>query len=260
MNTAQFREILQTLLLKQSQFRLPRFPKTEHDQALYLEFAGRYLCPSYQPDWPQKAWYNSPEIQEFVKHFPNEWRGFNLDRHYNLLQLLKLIEGVAGDTAECGVFQGASSWLMLRFAPDYDGKGRMHYAFDSYEGVSEPGAEDGSHWRKGDMACSLNQVQQALSQFGSRCVFYKGWIPEKFPEVENRQFAFAHVDVDLADPTRQSVEFFYPRLAKGGILLCDDYGFTTCPGATKALDEYLDGKPEQMIGLASGGGYFIKHD
>ena len=55
-----------------------------------------------------------------------------------------------------------------------------------------------------------------------------------------------------------SIAFFYPRLSKGGILLCDDYGFTSCPGATTAIDKFLSDKPEKMISLDSGGGFFIK--
>jgi hypothetical protein len=31
--------------------------------------------------------------------------------------------------------------------------------------------------------------------------------------------------------------------------LCDDYGGTTCPEATEAIDGFLAGKPEKMIGL-----------
>ncbi len=44
----------------------------------------------------------------------------------------------------------------------------------------------------------------------------------------------------------------------GGVIICDDYGFATCPGATKAIDEYLRDKPEKMVMLSDGGGFLIK--
>jgi hypothetical protein len=66
------------------------------------------------------------------------------------------------------------------------------------------------------------------------------------------------VDVDLYEPTRDSIRFFYDRLNPGGILVCDDYLFMTCPGATEAIDEFLADKPEKMLGLPGGGGFFIK--
>src|SRR5688572_31529904 len=42
-------------------------------------------------------------------------------------------------------------------------------------------------------------------------------------------------DVDVYQPTRDSLEYFYPRLVTGGILVCDDYGW---PGARKAVDDF----------------------
>ncbi len=55
-----------------------------------------------------------------------------------------------------------------------------------------------------------------------------------------------------------SIEFFYERLSQGGILICDDYGFSTCPGATQAIDEFLEDKLEKMIMLPDCGGFIIK--
>ena len=67
-----------------------------------------------------------------------------------------------------------------------------------------------------------------------------------------------HVDVDFRQPTIDSVEFFYSRLSPGGILLCDDYGCTTCPEATEAIDGFLAGKPEKMIGLDAADRFLIE--
>jgi hypothetical protein len=87
---------------------------------------------------------------------------------------------------------------------------------------------------------------------------YKGLIPFRFSEVEDRFFSFVHIDVDLYQPTLDSIEFFYPRMSDGAVLVCDDYGFTSCPGATKAIEQYLEDKPEKMVSLSTGGGFFIK--
>ena len=40
-------------------------------------------------------------------------------------------------------------------------------------------------------------------------------------------------------PTRESFEFFYPRLTPHGIMVCDDYGSAKFPGARQAIDECL---------------------
>ena len=43
-----------------------------------------------------------------------------------------------------------------------------------------------------------------------------------------------HVDVDVYQPTRDSIEYFYPRLVPNGVIVCDDYNW---PGARKAIEE-----------------------
>jgi len=100
-------------------------------------------------------------------------------------------------------------------------------------------------------------VGRALAEFPGVSLL-AGWIPERFPAVADRRFAFVHIDVDLYEPTRDSLAFFYPRMSAGGIVVCDDYGFTSCPGATRAVDEYLADRPEKMIALSCGGGFLVK--
>jgi O-methyltransferase len=123
--------------------------------------------------------------------------------------------------------------------------------------LSEPDESDGSHWESGDLAVTVDDVKAALSDF-SFVDYYKGWIPDRFPDVSDRTFSFVHVDVDLNAPTHDSMAFFYPRMNEGGIILCDDYGGSSCVGATQAVDSFLSDKPEKMIALASNGGFMIK--
>ena len=87
---------------------------------------------------------------------------------------------------------------------------------------------------------------------------YKGWIPERFGDVADRRFSFVHIDVDLHEPTLESLRFFYDRMSQRGIIVCDDYGSSLCPGATRAVHEFLDDKPERMIALPSFGGFLVK--
>ena len=84
-----------------------------------------------------------------------------------------------------------------------------------------------------------------------------GWIPSRFADVSAERFAFVHIDVDLYQPTRDSLTFFYERMLPGGIVLCDDYGFASCPGALRAMDEFFAGRPETIIHLPTGQGMAI---
>ncbi|MEO0034391.1 MAG: hypothetical protein RLZZ501_414, partial [Pseudomonadota bacterium] len=87
---------------------------------------------------------------------------------------------------------------------------------------------------------------------------YPGWIPERFGEVADRRFCLVHIDVDLQQPTLDALAFFYPRLVPGGLIVFDDYGCSTCVGATAVVDAFLADKPEPIIHLAAGGAFLVK--
>jgi O-methyltransferase len=95
-----------------------------------------------------------------------------------------------------------------------------------------------------------------LEPLGARV--YRGWIPEVFAQAPIERLCLAHVDVDLYQPTRDALAFFYPLLEPGGVLICDDYGFATCPGVREAMEEYMADKPERVIHLPTGQGLVLK--
>ena len=85
-------------------------------------------------------------------------------------------------------------------------------------------------------------------------------MPQKFPEVLGREFCFVHVDVDLYQPIKDSFMFFYPLLAPGGIMVFDDYGVSSFPGAKKAVDEVLSTIDQPMfMPLPSGQAFLLKN-
>jgi len=219
-----------------------------------LKLVADMLIPDYRLTWPQMEWWGDADFNTYLARF-DERSGFNSHRRWMLWQLLRLVSKVEGDTAECGVFEGASSWLICA---SNRGTNRRHHLFDSFEGLSVPGPQDGKYWTSGALAAGERLVLEKLQPFADMLAFHKGWIPERFKDVDDVRFSFVHVDVDLHQPTLDSIAFFYPRLSVGGIMLCDDYGFTSCPGATAAVDGFLVDKPEKMIGLDAGGGFFIK--
>jgi hypothetical protein len=216
---------------------------------------AKHIIPNYKFTWPELAWFKNSKLKKILHKF-DEGDGFNTHRKFALQQLLRLTQKVPGDTAECGVYKGCSSYIILASNRDASFN-RMHHIFDSFEGLSTPSAKDGKYWSENDLSIGEKVVAENLSEF-DKFKLYKGWIPDRFNDIENLTFSFVHVDVDLYDPTADSLIFFYPKLNPGAIFVCDDYGFLTCPGATSAIDEFLISRPEKMISLPGGGGFFIK--
>jgi len=179
--------------------------------------------------------------ETFVRARSRGIRGIPDPRCFFLQSVIRSLKDVGGDVAECGVWNGKSSAFLL----SADARTRDYHLFDSFEGLSEPTAEDilaatgRPHWRKGMIESQEDQTRRNLSDF-KNVHFHPGWIPARFPDVSDRSFALVHLDVDLYEPTRDALAFFWPRIAVGGMLVCDDYGSVKCPGPRKALDEFFD--------------------
>jgi hypothetical protein len=80
----------------------------------------------------------------------------------------------------------------------------------------------------------MEEVRQALAEFPG-VEYHPGWIPDSFRGLPERRYRFVHLDVDLYAPTLAALEYFLPRMARGGTIVCDDYGWQ---GARLALDEF----------------------
>jgi hypothetical protein len=183
------------------------------------------------------------------------------DRKYVLWSIARSVADLDGDTAECGAYHGGSSYLICRSRRPDDAS--RHHVFDSFAGVSEPSVEDepddptARPWRRGDLATDMGPIERALARFDF-VEYHVGWIPDRFPDVAGSRFRLVHVDVDLYEPTRDAVEFFFPRLVPGGVLLCDDYGSTRCPGAKKAMDDYAGSIGRTVVHLTTGQGLLVQ--
>lgn len=200
-----------------------------------------------------RSFYRDAEFLGDYERFDREnYR--SLDRKFALKELLKLTLALPGDAAECGVFRGASAFIIAKSLIGA-GTGKSLHLFDSFTGLSAPGAEDGNYWDAGVLACSRAEVEANLAPVAAAVRFHPGWIPQGFGAVADLRFAFVHLDVDLHQPTLDALRFFYPRLVPGGIIVCDDYGFDTCPGARLAMDDFFADKPEPVIHLPTGQGF-----
>jgi hypothetical protein len=185
-------------------------------------------------------------------------------RYYTFRSLLHNVAGVPGDLCEVGCYRGLSAYLIAGIVRDLKKQARFHLC-DSFGGLSEFSARDQSPFYKMDRAekrqkfvCSLEVVQQNLREFDF-IEYHQGWIPAPFASLAHTLFCFVHIDVDLYQPTRDSFEFFYPRLMPNGLMVFDDYGTEKFPGARAAIEECLRQVDDAFfVALPSGQAFLIK--
>jgi hypothetical protein len=147
-----------------------------------------------------------------------------------------------GQAAEVGVYKGGTSLFMALAMPS-----RTLYAYDTFTGMPVYDASIDVHQRGGFADCSLDAFQSLLSYHNAgNVVIRNGEFPGSIREERDEVFGFVHLDGDQYQTTRDALEFFYPRMSHGGIIVLDDYGWPHCPGVAKAVAEFLSDKVEHV--------------
>jgi hypothetical protein len=219
-----------------------------------------------------KAYFDFSNFERFNDTTGKRVRNFSMAA---LLDLAVKSGRVTGDVAECGCYMGHTAFVIATILKAGSFSGVFHI-FDSFEGLSDADEEDVRPFADGpetdelrklagqakdgsrQFRADLDRVRRNLAGFNF-IDFHPGWIPTKFHEVEDRSFSFVNIDVDLYQPTLQSLEFFYPRLSDGGMINIDDFGLTSWPGCNRAVDKWLESNtPRLTIPIPGGGLILIK--
>ena len=146
--------------------------------------------------------------------------------------------GFEGNTAELGVYQGDFARLINHYFPD-----RKLYLFDTFEGFDarDSEAERAGNFSSGTQDFSQTSEKLVLSRMEhpENCIVRKGWFPDTAQGVDDK-FCFVSIDADLYKPILAGLEFFYPRLNHGGVIMIHDFNNPDYPGSREAVKEFCD--------------------
>lgn len=169
---------------------------------------------------------------------------------YMVWSVARAQSSMPGAMAEVGVYQGASAKLIC----EAKGDAELH-VFDTFEGLMDVSEHD-PLFRDNGYAAAEDSVRRYLSSYPNVHI-HRGYFPQDTADaVSDRMFSFVNLDVDTYASTKNCLEFFYPRLLPGGILMSHDYA--QAEGVRKAFDEVLGPKPESVIELAESQCLFIR--
>jgi hypothetical protein len=199
-----------------------------------------------------------------IKLFPVLARRQNLKRYLAHTQLFQRTLDVPGDIAELGVYRGLGlmTWANLLEAFCIGDRTKMVFGFDNWAGFTGFSPEDGAEKKEAGKTVGGFNPTDFKSELLSAIDIYDNdrfipWkpriklidgdiarmVPSFLEENPGVRFSLVHFDCDLYEPTRAALDAIWPKLARGGILMFDEYGIHDWPGETKAVDQFLAEKP-----------------
>lgn len=160
----------------------------------------------------------------------------SLDRSANIIRYSEMVKDLQGDIAEFGCFRCGSFELLAKLNPH-----KNCIAIDSFEGLPKPNEYDTYHKEKDFNEVEYEAVYGYFKTLYPNVELLKGFSPDVFLSIpEFREFSLVHIDVDLYSSTYHGLDFFYPRLVKGGVIILDDFGFKSTEGSKKATLDFAE--------------------
>ena len=149
------------------------------------------------------------------------------ERFDTILRYKNSISKLKGDIVECGVWQGGMSIFLSKLF-----KEKNVWVCDSFEGCADPGSGkytfDAESHGKGLYAVSLETVKENFTKYGAldepRVSFLKGFVGDTLkPEVcPIKKISLLRIDVDSYSATLETLDYLYPKVVSGGLVIFDD--------------------------------------
>lgn len=107
---------------------------------------------------------------------------------------------------------------------------------------------------------SLERTKRNLAEFKDKVFYHQGYIPESLrASAAPDSIIYMHIDLNSSMPTLAGLEFFYPRMIPGGVILFDDYGGSDYSDTKEVVDGFFAKKPGILMKLPTGQAIFFFH-
>ena len=130
----------------------------------------------------------------------------------------------------------------------------MHL-YDAWEDMKGEGLLESESWHVNlYKKLDIDVTKKNLREFSNNIVYHKGHIPDSLnnkPESPKSIF-YLHIDLNSSKPTLAALEFFYPRLVSGGVILFDDYGWDQYEDTKNTIELFFEKKSGILMKLPTG--------
>jgi len=200
-------------------------------------------------------WINDLEFQEIYRKVEASTL-VDIYRCYELWQFAKQSIHIEGDILEVGVWRGGTGALIAQAVRS---SAKQVYLADTFSGVVKAGDNDPVYQGGEHADTSLSLAKSLTEGLGLKNVhFLQGILPEETAAAIQGNIALIHCDVDVYSSARDVFNWSISKLPRGGVIIFDDYGFSTCEGVTALVNEIRDNQDFVFVHNLNGHAILIK--
>lgn len=202
--------------------------------------------------------YGSKNIDELL------WRHWNISTAVRYS--LKFSKTNEHHFVECGVGEGMTAFFALRelFEHKDQSNSFVMHLYDSWNVMKNEDLtkrEINLVVSKGYQGLDINKTQKNLSEFNDFLIYHSGYIPESLHNSSQspNSISYLHIDLNSVKATQDALNYFYPRLISGGVIIFDDYGAMQFVDTRRVIDQFFSDKPGILIKFPTGQAMYCNH-
>lgn len=163
-----------------------------------------------------------------------------------------------GDFVETGVNKAAFSASLIEYVDFGRFNDKRFFLIDTFGGlVDTQVSEEERAAFKNQYGDTYQFVKDAFQKIANVQVI-RGVVPDVLSTIDFGKIAYLSIDMNCAAPERAALEFFWPRMTPGGVILLDDFCFSGREPQRKSADEFARSVGARVLALPTGQGMLFK--
>lgn len=233
------------------------------------KFSGWGMTTIHEPPW-----LDSEEGKVFLErnedmkaHFPfnKKIQGITAEGIDNLLwrhwivtyavkHAIKFANTDEYNFVECGVEWGHTAYFALSEISENKNIAKKYsmHLYDAWKDMRKEELVDSEYWHVNIYKnLDINVTKKNLKKFNEHLIYHQGYIPsllQEKPDPPNRVL-YLHIDLNSSKPTLAALEFFYPHLVPGSVILLDDYGWDAYEDTKNTIESFFADKDGLLMKL-----------
>lgn len=167
-----------------------------------------------------------------------------------------------GSFVECGVNTGIFSLAVCNYI-DFNSTEKDFFLFDTFQGIPEE--QMAERERNPDRIRAFREIYEECYDIARRnfepfpkARLIRGKVPDTLGSVDIAQVCYLSLDMNIAEPEIEAIEFFWDKLVSGAPVLLDDYGWLGHSLQKEEMDKFASKKGVKILTVPTGQGLLIK--